>query len=89
MGVCVRVYLNKTSNSTLPFHPLHSQYSFHPLHSQYRRHHLDHNKHRSVCGVGGGDELWMCVWVAQCRLCKVTPRVRPKLSAQTLLYIMW
>ena len=50
----------------------HLTVSFHPLHSQYRQHHLDRNKHRSVCGVGGGDELWMCVWVAQCRLCKVT-----------------
>ena len=50
----------------------HLTVSFHPLHSQYRQHHLDGNKHRSVFGVGGGDELWMCVWVAQCRLCKVT-----------------
>ena len=35
----------------------HLTVSFHPLHSQYRGHHWDGNKHRSVCGVGGRDEL--------------------------------
>ena len=77
MGVCVRVYLNKTNIvlhsspngrcrfphrlvSPLPTcsgEQFHLTLSFHPLHSQYRQHHLDGNKHRSVCGVGGGDEL--------------------------------